>query len=74
MSSKLVPVNMKLRNNTIEKVASLKEMLHTNNRTEVVSTAVRVLESLVRDVQAGAKIIIQHKDGSKETIRFPGLL
>ena len=61
-------VQMKFRKQTIERVERLKARLGKDNRTEVVTGAIHLADSLA-DIQGrGGRLCVEWPDGRKETL------
>lgn len=66
-------VQMRLQSKTLESIKSLGEMTNTKNKTQLVSSSIKLTEDIVSSIQAGAKVYIENKDGTRELIKIIGL-
>ena len=66
-------VQMRLQSNTLKSIEKLSEMTHTKNKTQLVSSSIKLTEEIVSSISNGAKVYIENKDGSKELIKIIGL-
>ena len=60
-------VTMKLSPETIENVEWIKANTGEKNRTRIMGVGVKAIRKLLEAVKNGGNIIIEHKDGSKES-------
>lgn len=65
------PVNMRLSQNTLDKIDWMESELKAPNRTQVVVHAIRIANELIRTLSEGGKIIIEKPDGSRERLLLP---
>lgn len=68
----LTNVNVKLRPNTMHSLNRLAELTQTN-RTQALVNALAVMEIVADTIKAGGTVVLQHKNGSKETLTLIGL-
>lgn len=61
-------IQMKLNENTINKVEELKKLLKEENRTQLVAEGIAVYLELAKAINDGAKIVLEKKDGTKERL------
>jgi hypothetical protein len=72
VSSKMIKVEMGLKEGTIADIEYLKSVFETNNRTDAVAKAVRIAKKLVQETLAGNSVIIERgwfEEDSKLVIR-----
>ena len=69
MEKKAVQVQM--YDSTLKKIDEMKTLLHTENRSEIVKTAVDVAEIIAREIKSGAKVTVV-KDGISKELIIPG--
>jgi hypothetical protein len=68
---KLVQMNM--REETLEEVENLKEMLHTDNRSNIIKTAISTMDLVAKAMSEGSSVIIEDKRGNRRQIIIPGI-
>jgi hypothetical protein len=61
-------IQMKLNENTINKVEELKLLLKEDNRTQLVAEGIAVYLELTKAIQDGSKVVLEKKDGTKERL------
>jgi len=69
-SMKKTLVQMKLNEDTINAVLELKNLLELNNRAQIVAQSIDFYRDLVKGVKDGDRVIIEHKNGEKEILKF----
>lgn len=73
VSEKSQLVQMRLQPKTLQIINSLSELTGTTNRTQLISSSIHLTEELVRYMQAGAKVYVESKDGTKELLKIIGI-
>jgi len=71
--SDLKLVQMNMRDRTIKKIESLKKILGTDNRTDIIKTSIDIASIVSSAIHNGASVMITEKDGSKSKIVIPGI-
>ena len=66
-------VQVQMIDKTLEKLDSMKNSLHNENRSAVVKTAIDIADVIVTEVTSGSSIILERSDGSRKQIIIPGL-
>jgi hypothetical protein len=66
-------VQMRLQPKTLESIEDLRMLTRTENRTQIVSSAIQLTAELLSSLKQGAKIYIEKPNGKKELIKFIGL-
>ena len=69
----LTLVRVKLRKETMNRLNRIARLTDNENRTQVLVTALALTEMVADTIRAGGKVVLQHKNGSKETINLVGL-
>jgi len=65
-------VQMRLQPKTLERLQSLVNLTHTDNRTQLVSFFIQLSEEIVESINAGGKVYIEMPDGKKESLKIIG--
>lgn len=66
-------VQMRLQPKTLESIEDLSKLTRTNNRTQIVSSAIELTADLLANLKQGAKIYIEKPNGQKELLKYIGL-
>ncbi|MCY4150813.1 MAG: hypothetical protein OXE94_01080 [Aestuariivita sp.] len=66
-------VTMNLTENDVRNTEILVDRLHARNKASAVSGALAIAEGLTRKIEEGGELIIRKKNGTDETVIFPGL-
>ncbi|MFZ6024915.1 MAG: hypothetical protein ACOYVG_10750 [Bacteroidota bacterium] len=66
-------VQMRFQPKTVERINHLSDMTGISNRTQLVSSSIQLTEELIKNVNEGAKIYIERKDGKKELLKIVGI-
>lgn len=66
-------VQMRLQPKTLESINDLSKLTRTDNRTQIVSSAIQLTAELLSNLKQGAKIYIEKPNGQKELLKFIGL-
>lgn len=61
-------IQMKLTQKTIDKVEFIKTRLNTGSKLKAVVRAIHILHSILLDMDAGAKITREYKNGKKDIL------
>lgn len=64
---------MRLKPETLRRVATLKNVTGKENRTALVSKAITLAEWAVTRMEDGAKIYAEYPNGNREHVVIPGL-
>lgn len=64
-----VRMNLEFAPTAVENLERMVEQSHSASRTEVIRKAIRLFDDVLGLQQAGGKLVFQHADGSRETIR-----
>lgn len=62
------PVNMRLSEKTLTRVEKIQKKLKTDNRTQAIAYAVRIAHDILTTMSKGGKVIIEHKDGTRDRL------
>ena len=62
------PVNMRLSEKTMSRVEKIQKKLKTDNRTQAIAYAVRITHDILSTLSKGGKVIIEHKDGTRDRL------
>ena len=73
MSKTTTLVQMRLRDETIERVDRLKEVMETDNRTRVVAQAIRFTADVAEKLRTGSKLFVRSPDGEESELWVSGL-
>jgi len=65
-------VNVRMKNQTINKIEELKDLLHASSRSDTVRRAIDICELLAKEAKKGGKLIIKEGKNLKEIV-IPGL-
>jgi hypothetical protein len=68
-----IPVSMRLRPHTMSRINDLTKLTGITNRTDLISRALILYEPFAKYNKEGKKIMLEDKDGSKETLRIMGI-
>ena len=72
MGSKLV--QMKLKDKTLERIESLKDLTEIDNRTQLIAASIELTEELIKAIKNGSKIYIEDESGTKkEKLKIIGI-
>ena len=66
-------VQMKLGEKDLERIDNIKNLTGETNRTRIVTTAIELADMVISNLKKKGKVVIEHPDGSKETIKLVGL-
>ncbi len=66
-------VQMRMQPKTLELIQSLSTLTGTTNRTQLISSSIQLTEEIVKNLQDGAKVYIESKDGKKELLKIVGI-
>lgn len=66
-------INLELGPNAFASLELLRESTESSSQVEAVRLALQTFHKLVDEAQAGGKIIVERKDGSKLEIIIPGV-
>lgn len=66
-------VQVPMFDTTLMKINGLKDLLRTNNRSEIVKTSVDITDMVVRTLAGGGHVILQDSTGEKQEIVIPGI-
>ncbi len=69
----LKPVQMRLRQQTLDRIENLSRITGTANRTQIVSGSIQLAEILVKNQSEGGKLYLEKPDGTKELVKIIGL-
>lgn len=72
-NSALKPVQMRLRQQTLDRIENLRQLTGTDNRTQIVSGSIQLAELLIKNQNEGGKLILEKPDGTKELVKIIGL-
>ena len=62
------PVQMRLSEDTLERIERLKETTGVENRTQIVTSSLAIAEVIISSVKEDKKIYIQEKNGKKQVL------
>lgn len=63
-------IQMKFKDNDMNKVEQLKTILGYNNRTKIVTEALSVYLEVMKNINEGKDLIFKDKNGNEEKIKF----
>jgi hypothetical protein len=66
----ITKVQMDLDKRTMDSIEHLKELTGINNRTRLVVSSIQLTELITEIMVKKGKVILEHQDGSKETLKF----
>ncbi|MCY7349823.1 MAG: hypothetical protein LH606_04040 [Cytophagaceae bacterium] len=72
-NSVLKPVQMRLRQQTLDRIENLSRLTGTDNRTQIVSGSIQIAELLLKNQSEGGKLYMEKPDGTRELIKIIGL-
>jgi hypothetical protein len=67
------PVQMRFQSKTIERIEHLTQMTGSNNKTQLIASAIQLTEQILEGLIEGDKIMIEKKDGTKEILKIVGI-
>ena len=73
MADSVYRLHLELGPRAQEALKQLKKDMEARSHSEVIRTALQVIEKLVKEVQAGASVLIKRKDGDQVEILLPGV-
>lgn len=68
--TKKVRLNLEFPPIVAENLERMAEQSHSASRTEVIRKAIRLFELVLTHRDAGGKLVLQHQDGTQETVRI----
>ena len=66
-------VQMKLGEKDLQRIEHIKNLTGETNRTRIVTTAIELADMVISNLKNKGKVVIEHPDGSKETVKLVGL-
>lgn len=63
MSTEIRPVQMRLREETIQAIDSLKVFFEVSSRTDAVVRAVRLAGAIAREIRSGSRVELHRSNG-----------
>ena len=65
-----VRLNLEFTPNVAANLERMIEQSHSASRTEVIRKAIRLFDLVLAHRQDGGKLVLQHQDGTQETIQI----
>ena len=66
-----IPVQMKLKLDTIEEINMLQKLLKSENKTAAIKQAIEVTNLIANAISHGSNIILEEKDGTRAKLIIP---
>jgi hypothetical protein len=66
-------VQMRLLPKTMDRLSNLQKLTKTDNRTQIISTAIQLAELVIDSIEKGGNVYIQSPDGKIELVRIVGI-
>ncbi len=73
VNDKTTLVQMRLQPDTLERIEKLSKLTQTDNRAQLISSAIRLTDDMINMVKNGAKLYIEKPDGTKELLKIMGI-
>ena len=71
--SHYIPVQMKLKPDTIEEIDTLQRLLKTENKTAAIKQAIEVTNLIAQAISHGGNVILEEADGTRAKLIIPNL-
>lgn len=68
-----IPVQMKLKPDTIEEIETLQRLLKTENKTAAIKQAIEVTNLIAEAIAHGGNIVLEESNGTRSKLIIPTL-
>lgn len=73
MASDIKNVQVLMRQSTLDKIDELKELMDTNNRTQIVALSIAIARDLLKRKSEGGKLLMEYKNHKKVELDILGV-
>lgn len=73
MKNEKKTLQIKTVQNTMDKIAELSEIFHTNSKSDVIKSSVDIASIIAKAISEGGVVTVEDKNGNKNKLIFPGI-